>query len=118
MSIKTALNEVGKFVEDVATVEVETYTGSVKHINDALALDENDATGRFNAIRQHAKTSTNLKLAFATVLDFSGDAILFRAEDETIATEALENAHKAAVTSGIQSRQAIIDLFKDLVGLD
>ena len=118
MSLKSALQKVGQFVDDIATVEVQTYSGKVENIHAAAAVAVGADGNRFKAILDAAKADANIKLAFLTVLDFSGDAILFRAEDETIATAELVAAHQAAVTAGIQSRQAIIDLFKDLVGLD
>lgn len=117
MALKKALQKVGDFVDDLATVEVRTYSGSVQSITRAMNVETSADGNRFKAILDNANTDADIKLAFLSILDFSGDAILFRAEDETIASAELEAAHQAAVASGIQSRQAIVDLFKDLVGL-
>ena len=118
MSIKTALKKVGHFVQDVATVEVQTYSGSVESIHALSKIEFEDGKNRFQTILDSAEAKADIKLAFLTVLDFSGDAVLFRASDGAIATDELDTAHQAAVTAGIQSRQAIVDLFKDLVDPD
>ena len=117
MPLRDALRKVGNFVEDIATVEVQTYTGSVALIDAATApnLPVADGQSRFAAILAKAKDTADLKLVGHTVLDFSGDALLFRSNDPEVGTEALLAAHDSAVTAGIQSRQAIVDLFKDIV---
>ncbi|WP_417485005.1 hypothetical protein [Maricaulis salignorans] len=114
MSLQEAIQNVGNMIKDLSVVKVRTYSGTVASIRTATQPDANGNERSFDDILNTAEEGGEIKLAFLTVLNLEGDALLFRAEDSAVATDKLEAAHNSAVTSGIQSRQAIIDMFKDM----
>jgi len=114
--LSDAMKAIKDAVDDVTTVNVRTYTGSVQHILDVQKPNDDEKSKSFDEILVAADLSAHVNLQFLTVLDLDGDALLFRASDTTDASEKAEMAHQSAVLSGIESRAAIIDLFKGLAG--
>lgn len=113
--LKSALEGIKNAVTDVTTVQVRTYVGKIEHIVEAVE-DTDSKTKSFDAILEATKDTGKFQLAYLSVLDLDGDALLFRPSDTTAAIEKAEEAHDSAVRSGLASRTAIIDTFKDFVG--
>jgi hypothetical protein len=107
--LKNALKEVRSKIKDLSEVEVRTYTGEATAVIAAIGGDD---AAFDNVLTRLDADDSEVHLAYLSRLDLDGDAVFFRA---TGAPADLADAHRAAVESGIQSRAAIINLFKDLL---
>ena len=109
--LKEALKGVRARITDLSEVEVRTYTGEASAVISAIS-GEGDAAVFDNVLTRLDSETSSVQLAYLSRLDLDGDALFFCA---TGAPADLADAHRAAVESGIQSRAAIINLFKDLL---
>ncbi|BDD12177.1 hypothetical protein FUAX_46090 (plasmid) [Fulvitalea axinellae] len=113
MPIKNAIEALNKAVEDLTSLHVQTFTGT---------LDSSSLTGKepFNNIRDLVKnqsTSTNAKLTLVaeSLTQFDGDSYNFVNKDIDAAPPIVLEVHKNAVKSGIETRIALLNLFKDVI---
>ena len=111
MALKNALQEIKDLVVDLATLEVETYTGDLS----AKTGSEQDWKSFTALIREgNATAGGDFHLRLYTYIGPDGDTRLYRSQEDP--PQGLIDTHTAAVKAGIETRASIIALFRDLVG--
>ncbi len=109
MSLKSALTELSNAVNDLATLEVSTYTGSLEQ-----AVDPKTGDLDWKAFKPQGK----LTLVASTRVSADYDTVNFRASDtDSERLDELLQLHKTAVESAQNGRLAIINMFKSALGL-
>lgn len=120
MSIRDALEKLDKAIDDLSSLHVQTYTGTVKWsgASDPATPPEeraNTSTLRavttFEGFSDHKPSYEDVSLVAETLMKFDGDSYSF------IATEAAEAAmqlHKNAVEAGINTRLGLAKLLRDV----
>jgi len=108
--MESALAKIGEVLEDLSSLEVQTYSGSID-----VAFDGSlGADGKLKSISvllaAANATGNNLKL-----LSFDGDAINLVPEEGL--SERIQAIHIAAVKTGIDTRHGLLSLFGGMVGL-
>ncbi len=106
--LKGALESLKTAVGDLASLEVQTYTGSI-------VVKADGKMGDIETVLKDGKTNGTLTLVAVTKMNFDGDAINLVPADNF--PEHVRDAHDAAVTAGIETRQGLLQLFGDVIGL-
>lgn len=112
MALRDALRKLNEAVQDLTSLHVQTFTGVVD-----LELQPNDA-GDFDTLKdaiKQAKTDGKVTLMAESLIKFDGDSYNFIVKDQDNVPPNALDIHKNAVDSGLQTRQALLDLFKDLI---
>lgn len=108
MTLRKALDDLNKAVEDLTSLHVQTFTGSI---------DFTDAGSSFDNVRttiQSAENTAKVTLVAESLIKFDGDSFNFMADKEAgIPASALE-LHKACVDAGIKTRQGLLQMVKGI----
>jgi hypothetical protein len=108
--ISEALRKLEGIAMDFSSLRVRTYSGSLEYDVDGGGGGGNNMTIEDEI--EAAKKEGNVKLIAETHIKIDGDSHYFaRAE----APDNLLKAHQQAVKSGQETRNAIVDLFKEIV---
>lgn len=116
--LKGAINALKNAVGDLASLEVQTITGSIK----AVTAKESDAASKpksggsiidWTKAVKNARASANVELVMATKINFDGDATLFIREEEIPGF--IREAHDQAVLAGLEVRSDLMNLVKDTI---
>lgn len=105
-TFQEAFEKIKEGIQDMSSLEVVTYKGKITIASDG-AVPEN-----FDDIIEKAKGEANFKILACTHSALDGDMKVFY--DNEITTTQIE-AHHKLVESARQSRQAVVDLFKDAI---
>lgn len=109
MGFEHAIKAFIEAVDDLATLEITTYTGTLAQAVDA-------ETGDIDWSR-FTPTSSELLLVAATRVDADMDTVNFRANHEGIDDlEGLYELHQAAVESAQAGRAALLQMFQGMLG--
>lgn len=103
-----ALEGLKDAVGDLASLEVQTYTGSI-------TVNADGKLGDFEDFLKKGTTSGKLKLAAATKMNFDGDTINLVPDGAFPAH--VQKVHDAAVKAGIETRHGLLTLFGGMIGL-
>jgi uncharacterized protein YgbK (DUF1537 family) len=107
MTLKAALEAMNTAIEDLSSLQVQTFTGKVDFTN----------TGNYADIKSAVDTAISnqqIKLVAESLYKFDGDSYNFLTNEEGgISTSAME-LHKSAVEGGIKTRQALAELVKSV----
>ncbi len=109
MSLKNALNELNKKVQDLTSLHVQTFTGTVKSSVEGQSFDQ------IRQLVKNAETNAEIKLVAETLAQFDGDSYNFIKEDLTAVPPLALQVHKDAVQAGVETRLGLLNLFKDLL---
>jgi len=110
-----ALGKIGEVLEDLSSLEVQTYSGSIDVAIDT-ALGDNGKLKSISDLLASAKATDNdLQLRVVTKMMCDGDAINLVPENDF--PEHIQNVHAAAVKAGIDTRHGLLSLFGGMVGL-
>jgi hypothetical protein len=112
MSLKDAMNKLGKAVGDLSSLTVESYVGDLMAIVQGSAADGTLLDWQ-KLVSEAGKTEGKVRLKLASRFNFDGDATLFVAEGEI--PQDVRVAHDAAVMAGRQIRKDLLDLAGDTV---
>ena len=106
MGFKDAITKLNEAIDDLTSLHVQTFTGSV---------DFSDEGRTFDTIRETIKSSDNqtkITLVAESLYKFDGDSYNFVTNKDTgIPSSALE-LHKASVDAGIKTRQGLLQMAK------
>jgi hypothetical protein len=110
-TLRHALQELRDAVDDLTSLQVQTFSGTIE-------LDP-EANLSFTDIRTAVKEAqssdeSTIHVVATSYLQFDGDSFNFVAAD---ATAPMLRAHQDAVASGLAARQALLDMFRDVIGL-
>jgi hypothetical protein len=105
-TFQEAFEKIKEGIQDMSSLEVVTYKGKIT-IESGGEVPEN-----FGDIIKKAKAEANFKILACTHSALDGDMKVFY--DNEITTTQIE-AHHKLVESARQSRQAVVDLFKDAI---
>jgi hypothetical protein len=107
-NIRDAMKKVANAFEDLTTLDVQTYTGTVD-----LSGNQEGFKGIKNLVKQ-AQTDAKISLVAESVYQFDGDSFNFITNGQGVPSEALK-IHQGAVEAGLKTRQGLFELFKDLL---
>lgn len=101
MGLKQALNELNAAIQDLSSLHVRTYSGT-------LNLEINGQGDRAKALDTAIKSAAgNAKLALETFVCFDGDTYHFVGDD---VEDSLRTMHKDAIEAGLKTRQGLMDM--------
>jgi len=114
--LQGALDTLKTAVGDLTSLEVQTYTGSIK-IEEIKDKDGNILSPvKFEDYLKGAISSPDdLELVAVTKMNFDGDTINLVPKGGF--PEHVQRAHEAAVKAGIDTRHGLLALFGDMIGL-
>ncbi len=110
--LENALEAVRTGIKDLTEVRVTTFTGTAEQVLGATRNAEKKPIPLDEILTNFEPGQGKVQLACLSVLDIDGDALFFRAEG---VSDELVTAHQEAVAAGIESRAAIIGLFKNVI---
>lgn len=107
MSLKTALGKLNEMFDDLTSLHVQTYTGSVN-----FDLDAGDGAkiDKLRTALQNLPADGSVKLVAEAFYQFDGDSYNFLSSDD-VPSKAIE-LHKAAVEAGMKTRQGLMELVR------
>jgi hypothetical protein len=108
MGLKEAVTKFVEKVEDLATLEVITYTGTLEQ-----AVDPQTGAINWSAFKP---SSGSLTMIAATRIQADYDTVNFRASGAT-SDEDLLRLHQAACESAQNGRLALVKMFAGAIGL-
>ncbi len=108
---KNVLSNIAKGIEDLSSLEVVTYKGTISIEGGA----DGAVPDNFENIIKNAKAASDFKISACTHVALDGDTKVFY--DQEITPSEMD-AHHDLVDIARQNRQAVVDLFKDaIIGL-
>ncbi len=121
MSIKSALRALDSAIDDLTSLHVQTYSGSIKWAEAwkeaAKASDDEPRTvtsmRTFEGFSDQLASDAKVSLVADTLIKFDGDSYNFIAQDAT-STESALTLHKDAVEAGINTRLGLMELVRDV----
>ncbi|WP_196894811.1 hypothetical protein [Aureivirga marina] len=109
MGLKSALKKLDEAVEDLTSLHVQTFVGTIQ------STDENVKFSDIKTLVNNSDTNSDVKLVAETLAQFDGDSYNFVNEDWDQLPKIAIEIHKNAVKSGVETRLGLLDLFKDLI---
>jgi hypothetical protein len=100
-----ALDKIAEGIKDMSSLEVVNYKGTIQIEADNVPAD-------FSTILSLAKSQGSLTVNACTYVELDGDMKVFY--DKEI-TQAEMDSHQELVDIARESRQAVVDLFKDAI---
>lgn len=113
MPLREAVEKLEKWVEDLSSLHVQTYTGRVEVDLSGLGEDEHAADRVRDAMANATNAEGTVKLVAESYFQFDGDSYNFLT-DETAPAKALE-MHMAAVEAGQATRRSLVELVKSVL---
>ena len=119
MGLKNALTALDGVIDDLTSLHVQTYTGTVNWQTLWQPADNGGDSQTLRTLRtfegfsESLAANADVSLVADTLLKFDGDSYNFIAEDAT-STEAALQLHKDAVAAGIQTRIGLMELVRDV----
>jgi hypothetical protein len=104
--LKDALNKINEAVSDLTSLHVMTFTG------DITALDTSKGYDGIEAQLKKAEVKSKITLVAESLYKFDGDSYNFLTESDVPA--AALALHEAAVASGLETRQGLMEMFRDI----
>ncbi len=106
---KNAFNSIAKGIEDLSSLEVVSYKGTIL-IKAGDAYPET-----FDKIMENASVQADFKIIACTTSELDGDVKLFYDQD---ITQSDMDAHLKLVEAAHKSRQGVIEMFKNAIAND
>lgn len=116
MALSDIVNRIGRWTEDVVSLDVVTLTGSIS-ISTATGDDGINLAKLYEEIGNKAKVEGNLEVVAFTHIDLDKDAINYVKSGLSEAEQPMIEAHNAMVDTAQKARQAFLMLAKELVGV-
>ncbi len=121
MSIKSALRALDSAIDDLTSLHVQTYSGSIKWAEawkEAAKKTESEpgtvtSMRTFEGFSDQLASDAKVSLVADTLIKFDGDSYNFIAQDAT-STESALTLHKDAVEAGINTRLGLMELVRDV----
>lgn len=107
MSLRNVLDSAVNAIEDLSSLEVQTYVGLLD-----VTVDAEDSRN-LEALLKQARVSGNLQLVQVTRLSIDGDGTNLVSPDPQ--PEHVVRAHQAALEAGNHVRAGILELFSGLI---
>ena len=115
MSLRDAVRKLDGLITDLSSLHVQTYTGNVEVDLDSLPDGVHGMDRVRDAVKQ-ARADGRVTLVAESYFRFDGDSYNFVAGPGAEVPPGALAAHEAAVASGIKTRQALVELVKDVFG--
>lgn len=110
MALKDALKSLNEAVKDLTSLHVQTFTGSLK-----VDIDKSNGFDELKKLIETQSASGEVKLVAESLVKFDGDSYNFITSDIQNAPPQALDIHQNAVTSGLNNRLALLELFQDLI---
>ena len=110
--LRAALEALRDTTCDLTSLEVQTYTGNLDVL---FNKDEDVNLASFETVLKKVKVSGTLRLAAMTKVNFDGDTFLLTSENDL--PPHVQQAHDAAVQAGMETREALLSIFANVIGL-
>ena len=117
--LKNLANKIGDAIDDLASLEVTTYTGNFSlSINDIKENEENKPF-KIKSLLQSSPTALDAKLELVAYSRFEidSDASNIVKSDLTEQDKTLLEAHQAMVESAMTARKSTLEMITNLIGL-
>lgn len=111
MGLKAALEKLDDAIEDLTSLHVQTFTGSLN-----VTINGNEGYTDLRTAVEAQKNDVNggLVLVSETLAQFDGDSYNFVKQDLASVPQVALEVHKNAVKAGIETRLGLLGLFKDI----
>ena len=109
MALSDALKAVNDAVQDLTSLHVQTFTGQL-----GIPIDDQQGFKDIRVAVEEAKAAGTITVVADSLIQFDGDSYNFVAAD---APSAILKAHESAVLAGLKSRQALLELGREALGL-
>jgi len=117
--LKNLADKVGDAIDDLASLEVTTYSGTFSLSYDTLKAQGISGFNIQNLIdNNQANLQANLNLIAYSRFEIDSDASNIVKANLTAQEQTLIEAHKAMVQSAMEARKATFEMIQKMVGLD
>lgn len=106
--LKKALEALRDAVDDLTSLHVQTFSGSLKFTTEGNSFDNVRKT------IEDAKNAGEITLIAESLFKFDGDSYNFLANDEGGVPPSALELHKASVESGIKTRESLCKMVKGI----
>lgn len=107
MALKKALEDLNNALKDLTSLHVQTFTGTMD-----LDVSPDRTFDKMMKDLKTAKTGNTVRLVAESLIKFDGDSYNFITDDaDDVPSNGFE-VHQNAVKSGLETRQALLALFK------
>ncbi len=105
-SFKQAFDSIAKGVEDLSSLEVVSYKGTIS------IKSEEPCPDTFDSILENARSQADFKIMACTTSKLDGDVKFFYDQD---ITKSDMDAHLQMVDAARKNRQGFIEMFKEAI---
>jgi hypothetical protein len=116
MALKQALQTLNSAVQDLTSLHVQTYSGTI-------AFQDRGDNEAFDNLRKKLAegkgpddTAVDVHLKLETLVKFDGDSYNFVAKEDV--SDSLFKLHKDALKSGLETRLGLMEMLKDVFDID
>ncbi|MCP5046381.1 MAG: hypothetical protein GY940_04360 [bacterium] len=112
MALKDALKKLNDAVNDLTSLHVQTFTGTLD-----LEVPAG-GSGDFDTLRKTLKTakeSGTVTLVAESLIKFDGDSYNFVTKNSDDVPEEAFEVHQDAIRAGLETRQSLLALFKGII---
>lgn len=110
------LSNIGDVIADAASLEVSTFTGDFSYKTKQVVQNDVDKARIANVLKQMTlENTTDLRLVAYTNVKIDSDVTTIVKSDLSQDDNELLKLHKEMIESSKASRQAVIEMVKDLI---
>ncbi len=110
------LSNIGDVIADAASLEVSTFTGDFSYKTKQVVINDVDKARISNVLKQMTlENQTDLKLVAYSNVKIDSDVTTIVKSDLSQDDNELLKLHKEMIESSKASRQAVINMVKDLI---
>lgn len=110
------LSNIGDAIADAASLEVSTFTGDFSYKTKQVVINDVDKARISNVLKQMTlENQTDLKLVAYSNVKIDSDVTTIVKSDLSQDDNELLKLHKEMIESSKASRQAVINMVKDLI---
>lgn len=109
MALREALSKLNEAINDLTSLHVQTFTGTMEwKLSDGKIKSVED-------VMNDGTASGNLKFVADSIFKFDGDSINFITDASYDSIDKALTCHQNAIKSGLETRVALMNMFKDII---
>jgi len=106
MALRNALSNLNEAIEDLTSLHVRTYTGTIE-----ANIEAQTGIGTVHDAVNTAVSNGKVKLVAEAFYQFDGDSYNFLTDDADVPSQAID-LHKSAVEAGMATRRGLMELVR------